>query len=233
MAVSSITINPSLYPKLPYDTIKDLAPISMVAVAPNIIVAHPSLAVSTLRELIALAKAKPGQITYASPGSGQASHLSMELLGIMTGTQFVHVPYNGGGPSVVAGLAGQTNLLVGSMPTVLPHVKSGKLRVMGVTSAKRTPLAPDLPTVAESAGLPGYEADVWYGLLAPAATPQAIVQKLNAEVGRVLQSREIRERLIALGFEPFHNSPAEFAALMKSEMAKWEKVVRQSGAKVD
>ena len=233
MAVSSIAINPSLYPKLPYDTVKDLAPISMAAVAPNIIVSHPSTQANNLKELVALAKSKPGQITYASPGSGQASHLAMELFGIMTGTQFVHVPYNGGGPSVVAGLSGQTNLLVGSMPTILPHVKSGKLKVMGVTSAKRTPLAPELPTVAESAGLPGYEADVWYGMLAPAGTPPAIIQKLNAEIGRALQVKEIRERLVSLGFEPFHNSPAQFTALMKSEMAKWGKVVKQSGAKAD
>ena len=233
MAVSSIAINPSLYPKLPYDTMKDLAPISMVAAAPNIIVAHPSFPANTLRDVIAAAKGKPGQITYASPGAGQASHLAMELLGIMTSTQFVHVPYNGGGPSVVAALSGQTNLLVGAMPTVLPHVRSGKLKVMAVTSAKRTQLAADLPTVAESAALQGYEADVWYGLLAPAGTPPAIIQKLNAEVARVLQLREIRERLMTLGFEPFHNSPAQFTALMKSEIAKWEKVVKQSGAKVD
>jgi tripartite-type tricarboxylate transporter receptor subunit TctC len=233
MAVSSIAINPSLYAKLPYDTIKDLAPISLVAVAPNIIVTHLSVPVQSLRDLIALAKSKPGQITYASPGSGQASHLSMELLAIMTGTQFVHVPYNGGGPSVIAGLSGQTQMLVGSLPTVLPHVRAGKFKVMGVTSAKRTQLAPDLPTVAESAGLPGYEADVWYGLLAPAGTPAAVISKLNAEVDRILQQRAVRERLVTLGFEPSHNSPTQFAALMKADMAKWEKVVKVSGARVD
>src|SRR5688572_2050815 len=189
LAVSSLAINPSLY-KLPYDTVKDLAPISLLTVAPNIIVANPTLPVQSVRELVALAKSKPGQLTYASPGSGQASHLAMELFAQMTGTKFIHVPYNGGGPSVIAALGGQTQLLTGSLPTVMPHVRSGKLRPMAVTSAKRTPLAPDVPTMAEGANLPGYEADVWYGMIAPAGTPVSIVNKINAEIARVLQQRD-------------------------------------------
>jgi tripartite-type tricarboxylate transporter receptor subunit TctC len=232
MAVSSIAINPSLY-KISYDTLKDLAPISMVAFAPNIIVVHPSVPVQTVRDLVAYAKTKPAQLTYASPGSGQASHLAMELFALMTGTQFIHVPYNGGGPSVIAALAGQTQLLTGAMPTVLPHVRVGKLKAMGITSAKRTQLAPDIPTIAEAAGLPGYEADVWYGMLAPAGTPAPIINKLNAEIDKVLQQKDVREKLVGLGYEPFRDSPAEFAAFMKAEIAKWGKVVRQSGARVD
>jgi len=232
MAVSSLAINPSLY-KLPYDTVKDLAPISLLTVAPNIIVAHPSLPVDSVRELVALAKSKPGQLTYASPGSGQASHLAMELFAQMTGTKFVHVPYNGGAPSFIAALAGHTQLLTGALPTVMPHVRSGKLKALGVTSPTRSQLAPDVPTIAEGAGLPGYEADVWYGLLAPAGTPVSIVNKLYAEIERLLLQRDVRERFTALGFEPSRSSPAQFAALIKSDIRKWEKVVRESGARVD
>lgn len=232
MAVSSLAINPSLY-KIPYDTEKDLAPISLLTVAPNIIVAHPSLPVQSLRELAALAKSKPGQLTYASPGSGQASHLAMELFAQMTGTKYIHVPYNGGGPSIVAALAGQTQLLTGALPTLMPHVRSGKLKALAVTSPQRTQLAPDVPTVAEGAGLPGYEADVWYGMLAPAGTPAYIVNKLNAEIARLLQQRDVRDRFATLGFEPNRGSPAEFGALIKSDIVKWAKVVRESGARVD
>ena len=232
MAVSSLAINPSLY-KLPYDTLRDLAPISLLTVAPNIIVANPSLPVQSIRELIVLAKSRPGVLTYASPGSGQASHLAMELFAQMTGTKYIHVPYNGGGPSIIAVLAGQTQLLTGALPTIMPHVRSGKLRPLAVTSAERTQLAPDVPTVAEGAGLPGYEADVWYGMLAPAGTPGSIVNALNAEIARLLQQRDVRERFTLLGFEPSRGSPAQFGAMIKSEIVKWEKVVRESGARVD
>lgn len=233
MAVSSIVINESLFNRVPYNTQRDFAPVSLVSVSSNLIAAHPSLPVQNLRELIALAQAKPGQLTYASPGTGQASHLAMELLSTMARVKFVHVPFNGGGPSVVAALAGQTQLLTGSLPTLLPHVRSGKLRAMGVTSAERTALAPDLPTIAEGAGLTGYDANVWYGLLAPVGTPAPIVAKLNAEIQRVLQQREVRERFATLGFEPAGGTPAQFAALIRSDGAKWSKVVRDSGARVD
>jgi tripartite-type tricarboxylate transporter receptor subunit TctC len=232
LAVSSLSINPSLY-KLPYDTVRDLAPISLLTVAPNIIVAHPSLPAQSILELVGLAKSKPGILTYASPGSGQASHLAMELFAQMTGTKFIHVPYNGGGPSIVAVLAGQTQLLTGALPTIMPHVRSGKLRPLAVTSAKRTQLAPDVPTVSEGAGLPGYEADVWYGMLAPAGTPTFIVNMINVEIERLLQQRDVRDRFALLGFESNRSSPAQFGALVKSEIVKWEKVVRVSGAQVD
>ena len=233
MTVSSHAINVSLYRKLPYDPVKDFAPISVVAVAPNILTAHPSVPVASLRGLVTLAKAKPGEVSYGSPGSGTAQHLAMELFRSMAGIQLVHVPYNGGGPSTIAALGGQVPLLASSLPTALPHVRSGKLKALGVTSAQRSPLAPDLPTVTEAGGLPGYEATVWYGMLAPAATPVPIINKLNAEIERLLRLRDVQERLITLGFEPHRNTPQEFAQLIKSDIVKWAKVVRESGAKVD
>ena len=233
MTVSSHAINVSLYRKLPYDPVKDFAPISVVAVAPNILTAHPSVPVASLRDLVTLAKAKPGEVSYGSPGSGTAQHLAMELFRSMAGIQLVHVPYNGGGPSTIAALGGQVPLLASSLPTALPHVRSGKLRALGVTSAQRSSLAPDLPTVTEAGGLPGYEATVWYGMLAPAATPVPIINKLNAEIERLLQLRDVQERLTTLGFEPHRNTPQEFAQLIKSDIVKWAKVVRESGAKVD
>jgi tripartite-type tricarboxylate transporter receptor subunit TctC len=233
MAVSSIVINESLYRKIGYSTLRDFVPVSLASVATNVITAHPSVPVATVRDLIALAKSKPGELTYASPGNGQASHLAMELLSTMAGLKFVHVPFNGGGPSIVAALAGQTQLLTASLPTALPHIRGGKLKAMGVTSAQRTALAPELPTIAEGAGLSGYDANVWYGLLAPAGTPPAVIEKLNAEMGRVLQQKEVRDRFATLGFEPAYNSPAQFTALIQSELVKWAKVVRDSGARAD
>ena len=233
MTVSSHAINVSLYSKLPYDPVRDFAPVSVVAVAPNILTAHPSVPVVSLRDLVTLAKAKPGEITYGSPGSGTAQHLAMELFRSMAGIKLVHVPYNGGGPSTAAALGGQVQLLASSLPTALPHVRGGKLRALGVTSAQRSPLAPDLPTVTEAAGLPGYEATVWYGMLAPAATPVPIINKLNAEIERLLRLRDVQERLTNLGFEPHRNTPEQFAQLIKSDIVKWAKVVRESGAKAD
>ena len=233
MTVAAHAVNASLYSKLPYDPVKDFAPVSLVAVAPNIITAHPSVSARSARDLLALAKAKPGQITYASAGNGTTMHLTMELFTSMAGIQLVHVPYNGGGPSTIATLAGQTQLLSSSLPTALPHVRSGKLHVIGVTSAERTALAPDLPTIAESAGLPGYEVKEWYGVLAPAGTPAAVVNKINAEIERLLQDRAVRERLNMLGFEPYRNTPAQFSAMIRSDIAKWEKVVRAAGVRID
>jgi tripartite-type tricarboxylate transporter receptor subunit TctC len=233
MVVSSIVINESLYRKIGYSTTRDFTPVSLAAVSTNVITVHPSVTVQNVRELIALARSKPGELTYASPGNGQASHLAMELLSSMAGMKLVHVPFNGGGPSIIAAVAGQTQVLTASLPTALPFIRSGKLRVMGVTSAQRTPLAPELPTIAEGAGLKGYDADVWYGLLAPAGTPGPIVAQLNAEMGRVLKQPEVRERFTTLGFEPAYDTPAQFAALIRADLAKWEKVVRDSGARAE
>ena len=233
MAIQSLTINVSLYNKLTYDAVKDFAPISTVAATPNCFAVHPSLPVKTVRDLIALAKAKPGEIAYASPGSGTPVHLSMELFRSMAGIKLLHIPYNGAGPATTAVLGGQVPLLPNGLPVTLPHARSGKLRMLAVTSPERSQLAPEVPTVAEAAGLKGYEANIWYGLLAPAGTPAPIINKLNAEVERLLQQREVRERLATLGFEPIRNTPAEFAELIKTDIQKWGKVVRESGARAD
>jgi tripartite-type tricarboxylate transporter receptor subunit TctC len=233
MAIASLTINVSLYGKLPYDPVRDFTAIGTVAITPNGFAVHPSMPVKSMRELIALARARPGEITYASPGSGTPVHLSMELFRSMAGIKLLHIPYNGSGPATTAVLGGQVPLLATTLPIALPHARAGKLRMLGVTSAERTPLAPEFPTVAESAGLPGYEASVWYGLLAPAGTPAAIVNKLNAAIERLLQLREVRERMATLGFDPYRSTPAAFAELIKSDIVKWGKVVRESGARAD
>ena len=233
MAIASLAINVTLYNKIAYDPVKDFTPIGTVAITPNCFAVHPSLPVKSLRELIALAKAKPGEISYGSAGSGTPVHLSVELFQLMAHIKLLHVPYNGSGPSTVAVLGGQVPMLATTLPAALPHVRAGKLRMLGITSAERTALAPEYPTVAEAAGLPGYEAGVWYGLLAPAGTPAAVVNKLNAENEKLLQQREVRERLAALGFDPYRHTQAEFGEMIKSDIVKWGKVVRESGAKAD
>ncbi len=232
MVSSGHAINVSLYSKLPYDPIKDVAPISLVAVTPSIVTAHPSVPVSSVRELVALAKSKPEQITYGSPGTGTTAHLAMALFASITGIQLIHVPYSGSGLSVIAALGGQIQLLASSLPSGLPHVRSGRLKVIGVTTAKRTQLAPDLPTIAEG-GVPGYEAITWYGLLTSAGTPASIINKVNAEIERANQQRDVRERFQALGLEPFRNTPEQFAELIKTDIAKWGKVVRELGVRAD
>jgi tripartite-type tricarboxylate transporter receptor subunit TctC len=233
MTVSSHVINASLYKRIPYDPIKDFAPVSLVALAPNILTATPSAGVKTLRELVVLAKSRPGEISYSSPGSGTAQHLAAELFSAMAGVKLLHIPYNGGGPATTAALGGQVPLMTSSLPTALPHIRSGKLIALGVTSATRSELAPDLPTIAEAGDLPGYEATVWYGLLAAAGTPAPIVQKLNAEIERLIKLPELRERMIAMGFEPHRTSPEEFARIIATDLQKWAKVVQISGANAD
>ncbi|MBI4190006.1 MAG: tripartite tricarboxylate transporter substrate binding protein [Betaproteobacteria bacterium] len=233
LTTSTHAVNASLYSKLPYDSVKDFTAIGTFAITPHSLLAHPSLPVKSLRELTALAKTRPGDLNYASSGSGTPPHLAMELYRTMVGIQLLHVPYNGSGPSIVAVLGGQIPLLATSLPAALPHVRADKLRMLGVTSAERTPLAPDFPTVAEAAGLPGYEASSWFALLAPAGTPAAVVNKLNTEIERLLQQRDLRERLATLGFDPYYNTPAASAELIMAHIVKWRKVVRDSGAKAD
>ncbi len=233
MAIASLAINVTLYNKIAYDPVKDFTAIGTVAITPNCFAVHPSLPVKSLRELIALAKAKPGEISYGSAGAGTPVHLSVELFQLMARIKLLHVPYNGSGPSTAAVLGGQIPMLATTLPAALPHVRAGKLRMLGITSAERTALAPEFPTVAEAAGLPGYEAGVWYGLLAPAGTPVAVVNKLNTESERLLQQREVRERLAALGFDPYRRTQTEFAELIKTDIVKWGKVVRESGARAD
>ena len=230
--VGTHAINMSLYPKMPYDTVKDFAPVTLVASVPNLLVVHPSLPVKTVNDLIELAKSKPGQIYFASSGNGTSIHLAGELFKAMANVSMVHVPYKGSAPAVADLLGGQVSLMFDNMPSSLPHAKAGKLRPIGVTSAKRSPALPEVPTIAES-GLPGYEASSWFGLLAPAATPREVVNKLSQTIAASLQTPEMKERLSTQGAEPVGNTPEQFATYIQSEISKWAKVVRISGAKPD
>ena len=231
VVASSLTINPALYTKLSYDAIRDFAPITQLSRFPNLLAAHPSVPVKTLNDVIALAKAKPGQINYASAGTGTGTHMSAELLKQMTGIDIVQIPFKGGAPAAIAAIGGQTQLIVGTSVGILPFVRSGKLRAIAVTSAKRSPVAPEIPAVAES--VPGYEHEPWNGLLAPAKTPGAIVAKINAEVVRMLAAPEVKKIFANEGGEAVGNSPEAFAAVVKSETAKWAKVVKAAGIKIE
>lgn len=225
-------ITPHLYRRLPYDAVKDFAPIVLLGSTPYILVVHPSVAANSVKELIALAKASPGKLNYASAGSGSTLHLTGELFKTMAGVNIVHVPYKGAAPALTDLLSGQIQMTFNPAVVVLPHVKAGRLRALAVTSAKRTALAPELPTVAE-AGVAGFEAAGWYGVLAPARTPAAIVNALNRHIAAMLEEREFRGRLAAVGVEPLGGSPAQFASYIGSELAKWGKVVRVAGARID
>ena len=227
-----ITFAPALYRNLPYDTQKDLSPISLVANQPFVLAVHPSMPARSVRELIALAKSNPGGITYASGGSGGASHLGTELLQITTGISMVHVPYKGTGPGMTALLSGEVQVGIIGVATVLPHITTGKIRALAVTGAKRSQAAPGLPTIAE-AGVTGYEFDVWYGLLFTGGTPRDIVNKTNAELVRILKSPATVERYASAGLEAVTTTPEEFAAMIKSEIPKWQKVVKAAGLKAD
>ena len=224
-----LAINPSLYPKLPFDPIRDFAPVILAASAPFVVIVHPSVAATNMKELIALAKTKPGQLNYGSvPGS--ASHLSTELFKMLAGVNIAHIPYKGAAQATTDVIAGQIQVSFASTPGSVPVVKSGKARALAVTSAKRIAKLPDVPTVAESA-LPGYDSSVWYGIVAPARTPREIVQRLNREIARIVSEPVHRERMLAGDFEPTTSTPEQFAAFIRSESAKWGKVVKASGAR--
>lgn len=223
-------INVSLYPKLSYDPVKDFAPITRASLLPSMIVVHPSVPAKNVRDLIAIAKKNPGQLTYASSGSAQ--YLTGALFTSMAQVDMVHVPYKGGGQALPAQLSGEVALSFSTVVSALPHVTSGRLRGLAVTSAKRTPAAPDFPTVGES-GLPGYEAVSWYGLFAPAGTPREIVARLNAETVRALRLPDVRQLMLAQGAEPVSETPEQFAAVIRSDIVKWTEVVKKSGAKAD
>jgi tripartite-type tricarboxylate transporter receptor subunit TctC len=226
----SHAINPGLYPKLPYDTVNDFAPITQIATSPGILVVHPALPVKSVRDLITLARAKPGQLNYASAGNGTPPHLAGELFKTMARVDMVHVPYKGNVPAFTDMLAGLVSLSFPSMPSAVPHVKSGRLRALGVTTVKRSPAAPDIPTIAES-GLPGYESTSWYGMLAPARTQPAIVTRLRDVIVSVLGSPDMKEKFAAQGLDPVGNAPQQFEAVIRSEITKWAKVVKASGAR--
>src|SRR5687767_11256266 len=230
-ALGPHAVNVSLFTKLPYDPVKDFAAIALVLEAEGLLVLHPSVPANSVAELIAHARANPGKLTFASAGMGTASHLAGELFKTMAKVEMTHVPYKGNVPAITDLLAGQTSLLFATMPTVLPHAKAGKLRALATIGAARSAAAPELPTVAES--LPGFEVNNWIGLFAPAGTPPEIVRRWNAEVMRIMRSPEIQARLPAEGARFSPNSPEQFAAFVKSEIAKWAPVVKASGARVD
>lgn len=225
-------INATLYRKLNYDLLRDFAPVTLLASTPNIVVVHPSLPVKSVKELIALAKARPGQLDVASSGSGSSAHLAGELFNSMAGTKMNHVPYKGGGPAVLALVSGQVAVGFATTPSVIQHVKSGKLRALAVTSAKRSPSTPQLPTVDE-AGVKGYEAGTWYGFLVPAATPKEAIARLQAESLKALAAPDVKQRLDASGFEPIGTSSEEFGSYIRSEIEKWGKVVQAIGIRVE
>ena len=226
-------INPSMFSKLPFDPLRDFAPISAVGSSPDCIAVHPSLPTPDLASFVRLARAKPDSVSYASAGSGTVMHVGMEVFNAMAGIRLQHIPYNGSGPSTLAVIGGQVPVISTSLGTALPHARSGKLRMLAVTSAQRSPMAPEYPTAAEAANLPGYEAITWIGLLAPAGTPPAIVNRLNAQIERLAQLREVREQMANVAFDPFRQSAAAFAELIRSDLVKWGKVVRESGARAD
>jgi tripartite-type tricarboxylate transporter receptor subunit TctC len=221
-------INASTFKHLPYDPEKDFAPISLVAVTPNILVVNPSVPARSVPDLVALARAQPGALNFPSAGRGTSSHLAGELFNTMAGVQMVHVPYKGGGPAFTDLLGGQVQLFFATMPAAMPFVKAGKLRPLAVTSSQRSATLPDLPTIAES-GLPGYSAVTWYGLLAPRGTPPEVVQRVSREINEILRLPATREQLVAQGFEPAGTSPSEFAGFISAEIVKWGKVVKAAG----
>ena len=228
--IGTFGVNPTLYPKLPYDSIRDFQPITLVALVPNMLSVNPSLPVKSVKELIALAKAKPGTINFGSGGNGSAAHLAGEYFKLMTKTEITHIPYRGTSPAVTDLIAGQIQMIITGVPPTLNFVKTGKLRALAVATSKRLALLPDLPTIAE-AGVPGYEATQWYGVLAPAGTPRPIVDKLNAEMAKAIKGPDVREKLAADAAEPVGNSPEEFGAFIKKEIARWAPVVKASGAR--
>jgi len=231
-ALSTHAVNPSLYPKMPYDAKKDFAPITLVAITPNVLVVNPSLPVHSVKELIAYAKAHPGKLSFGSGSIGSAGHLAGELFKVDTGVDMVHVPYKGAAPAMQALLAGDTQIMFDNLASAMSQVKAGKLRALAVTTAQRSKLAPDLPTMAE-AGVPGFDISTWFGLLAPAGTPPDVIAKWNAGVTKILSSPAMRERLEAQGAEAAPDTPQQFARFIDRELVKYAKIVKASGAKVD
>jgi tripartite-type tricarboxylate transporter receptor subunit TctC len=228
---SSFVINPSLYVKLAYDPVRDFAPITLVAVAPQVLVVHPDFPPETLAEFVALVKANPGKYSYASPGTGTTGELAAEMLKLTYGLELVRVPFNGGGPATASTVAGHTPVTITALPVSGPQVKDGKLRGLAITGTKRSPELPDVPTLVEAGVPPGQESYFWQCILVPAGTPQEIVNLLYQEIARILARADVRERLAAIGFEPVGSPPAEFAVQLKNEIARWEKVIKDAGIK--
>src|SRR5664279_2780444 len=230
-SVSNLAMAPSLYASLPYDPTKDFTPVGLVAAAPNIMVVNPDFPVHSVKDLIELAKQKPGTIDYASAGIGTSNHLTVELLKVMADIDIVHVPFRGDGPAIAAVLAGQVPMQFPTLPVALPYIKSGKLRAVAVSSATRSPLLPEVPTVAESGGLPEFAVSIWVGIVAPPGTPKEIVDRLNAEIGKAVAMPDTREHLEALGADPASDTPEQFSAYIAAEPAQWPKVARAAKIK--
>ncbi len=230
--VGPLTINPSLYRKMPYDTVKDFAPVTAIASSTLILAAHPATAIKSIKELIARAKSGQSTLSFASAGNGTPAHLAGELVNAMAGIRIQHVPYKGAAPVVTELLGNQVPLGIAALPAVIQHVKAGRLNALGVSSAKRSIFAPDVPTIAES-GLPGYEVENWQGLLVPAGTPRGIVNKLHTETVKILQSQDVKDRLYSQGFEIGTSTPEQFATYLKADIVKWAKLVKSSGASID
>jgi len=229
---ANFVTTPSLFRKASYDPVRDFDPVSLIALAPNVLVVHPSLPVKSVKELIAFAKAHPGQLGFAGSGSGSTPHLAGELFKTMTGTDLLHVPYRGTGPAITALLSGEVSIMFMPAIAASPYIQSGRLRALAVTSAQRLSAMPKLPTVAES-GLKGYQSSQWYGLMAPIGTPAAILNRLNADVAKIMQNPEMKQRMTDSGGVAVGSTREEFAAFMKEEFAKWAKVIAKSGARVD
>ena len=231
-SIATHAINLSLYSRMPYDAERDFLPVSLAATNTNLVVVNPSFPAGSIAELIVYAKANPGKLNYGTAGAGTAQHLAGELFKTTAGIDMVHVPYKGAAPAINDLLAGQIPLMFVDISISLPHVRAGRLRALAVTAGKRIPQLPEVPTVADS-GLPGFEVNAWFGVFVPAGTPREIVNRLNADMVRGLAAPEVRERLVALGVEPVTNTPEQFAAFVKSEITKWGRIVRISGAKAD
>jgi tripartite-type tricarboxylate transporter receptor subunit TctC len=229
---TSHSINPGLYPKMPYDTLRDLVMVSHTVNLKNVLVAHPSVPANSVKELIALAKSRPGTLTFASAGNGQSNHLSGEIFKSMAGIDMIHVPYKGSAPGLTDTVAGSTSIMFVDILSALPHIKSGRLKALGVTGTVRSPALPDVPTIQES-GLPDFNGNTWLGMVAPAGTPREIVMRLSAETSKVLNAPDMRERLLAQGVEPVGSTPEQATAHLEAEMKRYAAAVKASGAKVD
>ncbi len=228
----SIAINPSLYKKLPYDPVRQFSPVVLIAYSSSVLVVHPSVAAKNIAELIALAKAKPGELRYASAGGGSSPHLSATVFRTMTGVDLVHVPYKGSTPGVLATVSGETSMMFTGIASAVGQIKAGRLRALSVNGPKRSPALPEVPTAAES-GLPGFEVDFWIGIFVPTGTPRKVIMKLNSEVNRTINAPEVKEKLFALGADPVGGTPEQFAAIVRKDLERWAKVVKASGMKAE
>jgi tripartite-type tricarboxylate transporter receptor subunit TctC len=233
LTAPNLVTSPILYAKVPFDPVRDYAPITQMTQTPNVWIVYPAYPAKSMKELIEIAKTKPGGVDFSSSGNASTQHLAGELLNVMTGIQLVHIPYKGGGPALIDLMGGRVPVMSSTLPSAVPHIKAGKARALAVTSSKRSLALPEIPTVAEAAGLPGYEATTWQGLLFPAGTPKTIVDRMQGETVKVLALPDVSTRLRDVGYEPVGSTPSEFAAYIKAEIAKWTKVIKGAGIKAE